>query len=61
MAENEIPVKITFEEFVELVKKMRNQQKAGAASRFNNRKNERYTIEFILIIKPGSEVTKDQA
>lgn len=27
VAENEIPVKITFEEFVELVKKMKHQQR----------------------------------
>lgn len=33
VAENEIPVKITFEEFVELVKKMRHQQRRYFATR----------------------------
>ena len=33
VAENEIPVKITFKEFVELVKKMRRQQRRYFATR----------------------------
>lgn len=33
LAENEIPVKITFEEFIELVKKMRHQQRRYFATR----------------------------
>ena len=33
VAENEIPVKITFKEFVELVKKMRHQQRRYFATR----------------------------
>lgn len=33
LAENKIPVKITFEEFIELVKKMRHQQRRYFATR----------------------------
>lgn len=33
LAENEIPIKITFEEFIELVKKMRHQQRRYFATR----------------------------